>query len=419
MPLGALAAAFALAFAAVLAGPLVLPRAALLAQDARPLTLARAIELATTAGPAAQAAAGRRASIVGRARTDAQWANPTVEIRRENEGAPIPYDDFVTVTLPVDLTGRRFALRSALGAARERGAADSVAVLRGAQFATAHAWWEAWVAGELQAFAAAQAARFADLARYDSLRAAEGEASGAAALRTRLEAERARYAAAQAAGTAARAQAALAALIGKAEPGALALDTAGAGARDALPRMEAVVARALADRPDVRAARAGAREAERRRAAERRGTMPDVGLSGGYKGTGGYATGQFGIVLTPPLLNLNGGNRERTDGEWMIAEADLRATELRAAHDARAALAAVEALDAGTAALDAAFAARADTVASAAESAYREGAATLTELLEAQRARAEARAAGVRAVADRALARLDLKRALGAPPLEK
>jgi outer membrane protein TolC len=397
---------------------LVLSGPALGAQASGALTLGRAIELSVTAGPAAQAAAGRRASIVGSARADAQWANPTVEIRRENEGAPIPYDDFVTVTLPVSFSARRSALRGALGAARARGTADSLAVIRGAQFATARAWWEAWVAGELQAFTAAQAAHFGELARYDSLRAAEGEASGAAALRTRLEAERARYAAAQAAGAAARAQAVLATLVGAAGAGPLALDTAGAGATDPLPSPADVEARALADRPDVASARAAAREAERRRAAERRGTLPDIGLSGGYKGTGGYATGQFGVVLTPPLLNLNGGHRERATGEWMMADAERRATELRAAHEARAALAAAQALDAGTAALDAAFAARADTVASAAEAAYREGAATLTELLEAHRARAEARAAGVRAVADRALARLDLKRALGASPLE-
>ncbi len=389
------------------------------AQAPGPLTLARAIERAIAEGPAAQAAAGRRASIVGRARTDAQWTNPVIEIRRENTGAPIPYDDFVTVTLPVDLTGRRFALRGALGAAHERGTADSIAVIRAAQFATAHAWWDAWASSELQAFSAAQAARFAELAHYDSIRAAEGEASEASALRTRLEAERARYAAAQATGAAARAHATLAALVGAPHGAVLTLDTTGAGATDDLPTADAVVASALARRPDVASARAGLREAERRRAAERRGALPDVGLSGGYKGTGGYATGQVGIVLTPPLLNLNGGNRERTDGEWMIAAADLRATELRAAHDARAALASAAALDLAAAALDAAFAARADTVALAAEAAYREGAATLTELLEAQRARAEARAAGVRAVADRALARLDLKRALGASPLEK
>ena len=81
--------------------------------QARALTLDDAVRRATSASPAAVAAVARRQELVGRARTDAQWANPLIELRRENEGAPIPYDDFATVTLPVGLTGRRVALRSA------------------------------------------------------------------------------------------------------------------------------------------------------------------------------------------------------------------------------------------------------------------------------------------------------------------
>jgi outer membrane protein TolC len=178
------------------------------------------------------------------------------------------------------------------------------------------------------------------------------------------------------------------------------------------------VAAALDARPDVIAAAAAAREADRRRAAARRNTLPDVGLSGGYKGTSGFATAQFGLLITPPFLNANGGAREQATGEWLLAEADRRATELRAANEVRAALAAVRALDAGTRGFDAGFPARADAIATAAEASYREGAATLTETLEALRALAEGRAVGIRAVADRALARLALRRAIGAPVLE-
>lgn len=81
-------------------------------------SLADAVRRATTIGPAAQMAVGRRNELVGRARTDAQRPNPIVELRRENEGAPIPYDDFAQVTLPFALTGRRLALQSALTATR-------------------------------------------------------------------------------------------------------------------------------------------------------------------------------------------------------------------------------------------------------------------------------------------------------------
>jgi outer membrane protein, heavy metal efflux system len=395
------------------------PLATGLAQE--PLTLERAITLAVSAGPAAQAAAGASAVTVGRARTDAQWGNPVLELRRENEGAPIPYDDFVTLTFPVDFTGRRFALRSALGASRVRGEADSLAVVRDTEFGAARAWWDAWVAEQSAEVARAQALRFAELARFDSLRAAEGAVAEAAALRTRLEAERASYAAAQATGQAARMRGALAARLGRADARGLVL--AAAPSRGALTpvdslAIEAAVARALSSRPDVRAAVAAARIADRRRAASRRGTLPDVGLSGGYKGTGGFSTATFGVILTPPIANFNGGAREASEGEWLLADAERRTAELRAANEVRAAIEAVRAMDEGTRGFDDSFLNRADLIAAAAEASYREGAATLTETLEALRAIADVRATGLQAIADRALTRLDLRRALGASALE-
>jgi len=389
------------------------------AQDAPPLTLDDAVVRATTHGPAVQAAAGARAVTVGRARAGAQFNNPLIELRRENEGAPIPYDDFVTLTLPVSLTGRGFAMRDALGAARVRGVADSLAVMRDAAYGAAMAWWEAWVAEESHRVVQHQAARFAELARFDSLRASEGAVAEAVAMRTTLEAQRASYAAALASARAAQARGDLAMRLGIPDAGAFVLAVpSSAASSEGLPEESAAVAAALESRPDVIAATAAAREADRRRVAERRNTLPDVGLSGGYKGTGGFASAQFGLLFTPPLLNASGGAREQATGEWLLAEADRRATELRAANDVRAALVAVRALDAGTRGFDADFPVRADAIATAAEASYREGAATLTETLEALRALAEGRAVGIRAVADRALARLALRRALGAPVLE-
>lgn len=369
-------------------------------------------------GPAVEAAAGVRAVTVGRARAGAQAANPLLELRRENEGAPIPYDDFVTLTLPVSFTGRRLAMRDALGAARVRGVADSLAVMRDAAYGAAIAWWDAWVAEETSRVAARQAARFAELARFDSLRAAEGAVAEVAAMRTTLEAQRAAYAAALAAARSAQVRGALAARLGL---GAASFSLAPPALMSPapLPEESTAVAAALDARPELTAATAAAREADRRRAAERRSTLPDIGLSGGYKGTSGYATAQFGLLITPPLRNANGGAREQATGEWLLAEADRRATELRVVNEVRAAIAAVRALDEGTRGFDAAFSARADTIAVAAEAAYREGAATLTETLEALRALAEGRAAGIRALADRELARLALRRALGAPVLEE
>jgi outer membrane protein TolC len=391
---------------------------ALQAQQA-PLTVEHAVTRAMTSGPGAQAASGVRATISGRARADAQWANPTLELRRENEGAPIPYDDFATLTLPVSLTGRRAALRDASAAARLRSVADSVLVLREAGFRAAEEWWEAWITASTATFARTQAARFAELARFDSLRAAEGMVAEAAAMRTRLEAERAGIQAVQAIAAAGRARASLAARLGAEDPQDLTLAEPTITAPQPLDlAIEDALSTALAQRPDVQAAQAAVRETDRRRAAESRGLLPDVGLSGGYKGTGGFSSATFGVILTPPLMNTNGGARERAMGEWLLADAERRALEIRVSGEVRAAYDAVLAMDALDVRSDASSAQRADTIAAAAEAAYREGAATLTETLETLRAVADVREATLRALAARHLIRLELRRAMGAPVLE-
>jgi outer membrane protein TolC len=388
------------------------------AQDA-PLTLEQAVTRAMQVGPAAQAASATRQIIVGRARSDAQWANPTFELRRENEGSALPYDDFATFTLPVSVTGRRLALRGALGAARDRGVADSLFVQREAGFDAAREWWTVWAASSTAAFAAAQAERFGELARFDSLRAAEGVIAEAAAIRTRLEAERASYHAVQAIAAAGRARAALAARIGLDDPRALNISAPPSLEVPALQiSADEAIAQAMAQRPDVRAAQAAVREAERRRAAEVRGTFADVGVTAGYKGTAGISTGVIGLFVTPPLLNANGGNRERATGEWLLADADRRALEIRVRGDVQAAYDAARAMDVLAVRADAASAARADELAVAAEAAYREGHATLSETLETLRAVADVRAAALQATADRHLIRLELRRAMGAPVLE-
>ncbi|MFM8567468.1 MAG: TolC family protein [Gemmatimonadota bacterium] len=312
--------------------------------QARTLTLDDAVHRAASASPAAAAAVARRQELVGRARTEAQWANPLIELRRENEGAPIPYDDFATVTLPVGLTGRRVALRSALAATRERASADSLEVVRAAGFEAARAWWAYWAARAEARIATEQAVLLDRIATFDSLRAAEGELAEASAFRMRIEAQRGRHASAQAAATAAHARARLAALVDEGDPEAIDVAEPPDGV-SALPVVADALAAATRDRPDLRAATAAVRAADRRRAAERLGTLPDVGLTGGYKGTGGFETALFGMMVTAPLFNTNGGNRERAAGEWLRADAERRAMERRVTTEVRAARLAAQLID--------------------------------------------------------------------------
>ncbi len=387
------------------------------AQSRRVISLADAVALATSQSPAGQLASGRRAGIIGTARTQAQWENPVFEIRRENLGSTIQYDDFATVTLPFDISGRRNAFRAALDASRKLADSDSLSTMRSFAFDAAAAWWHAWAEQSLATVAAEQAALYQRIAAVDSIRAAEGEVAEAAAFRMQLEAQRSRHQAALAGAHAVSAVARLSALIGEEDPVRITVAD-GHPDLEALPELEAAMAMARETNPELAAARSLERAAGMRRVAEGRSAMPELGITGGYKGTSGQSAGILGITVSPPFLNANGGNRERAAGELLVASAERRLAELRVLTGVRGALEAARIIDAGSSGFDAEYVARTVAVSRAAETSWEEGAASLVELIDAFRAAVDARAALVQSTLDRALARLELRRVIGASAVE-
>ncbi|HZF68577.1 MAG TPA: hypothetical protein VEZ47_11100, partial [Gemmatirosa sp.] len=140
--------------ALLLAAPLPAPLPAQPASGAVPpaLTLERAVALARI-GPLARLGAARAAALAARARQDAAWPNPTAEWRREGVGHDVIADEFLTLAQPVDVTGRRAALRGAARAAGTRAAADSLRAVRDVEALAARAWLRAALAAELRAAA--------------------------------------------------------------------------------------------------------------------------------------------------------------------------------------------------------------------------------------------------------------------------
>jgi len=385
-----------------------------------PLSVERAVAMARERGPLTPTAQARRLVAQGRARADGAFPNPTVEWRRENLRSTLQPDIFATVQLPLDVTGRRFALRSAGSALVERGRADSLAVVRALEGEVIRSFWRAALASELLSVARQERESRTRLAEFDALRASEGVVAEVAAMRTRLESDRARIAEATARAEAERTRADLARLLG------LPLDSLSPLASVRPPRTlpplageAASITTALAQRADVVALRHALDEAQHRAAAERRGVVPDLQLVSGYKQTSGVNTGVLGIMVPLPLFSRNEGLRQRSRGESMAAEAELRDAEWRVKGEVVAAmrgLAAMrEAMSGGADGIDE----RAAEVAAIAEGAYREGAISLVELLEAQRSRSESRAAALRWTVDLHLAILELNRAMGAPLLER
>lgn len=379
----------------------------------RPLDLQAAVSAARSAGPLRRLADARRQVALGQVRESTQWANPTLEWRRENLGSPLQPDIFATLYLPFDVSGRRLALRQAASAGRERVSADAANDVREGELQVARAWLRAAVAEGALAVSAQQFEALRDIARIDAERLREGLVSEAVGLRTSLEADRARVALVSARNEAAVARTDLARLIGLPEGSAPATAELAAPAMPAAPDTALALATAMDRRPDVQARDAAVREAQRRLAAEQRGTFGEVQLQGGTKETGGFMTGQIGFAMPMPVFNRNDGARQRATGQ--VNEARVLRDDVRRAvrHGVLNALAHYREVQ--SAAGDAAtFAARGHEVARIARLSYHEGHVTLTELLDAERAAAEAMLQQLRWAADAWLTRLELERTLGA-----
>ena len=149
--------------------------------------------------------------------------------------------------------------------------------------------------------------------------------------------------------------------------------------------------------------------------AEWRATLPDVGVELGAKRTGGFNTGVVAVSIGLPTFDRGSGARQRARGEQQVAEAELRSARDRIVAEASGSLRAYRELFAARPAGTASLAEGGAEVARIAEASYREGAITLMELLDAERAHAELKASFARWSADVALARMEVNRALGAP----
>ena len=395
------------------------PRAAgAQASNAEPLTVGDVVALARANHPAIRAASARGRAVVAAARQEAAFSNPVLELRRENLGSPIARDEFATITQPLDLTGRRFALRASARELARRTFADSASVMRDVEANAARAFWRASLARALVTIAEEHRADAERLARFETERAREGAVAEVSAMRARMEADRARVAESSAAAALTQAIADLSRATGvpaDSLPPVSAL-AARIPAIPAAPSVDAAVERALVSRSELTALRAAEAAAGHRRSAEQRAVLPDVVVQAGAKQTAGYSTRVLGVAVPLPLFSQNRAARDRA-----AAELELVRTELRAAEQSiRTSVAAtIESYDALRAAQpDDSTTARAIEVAAIADAAYAAGGSSLLELIDARRARSETLAAVLRWVADVRIVQTDLARALGASPLD-
>lgn len=384
--------------------------------QSRTLTLRDALAAARMHSPALPAASGRVKTATGSARQLSAFPNPVVELRREHWNSPIANDDYATVTIPLDLMMRRNALRSAGRDAVAAAVADSAVAARRLDVTVTIAYLQSALANELASIAADRARALRGMSEFEARRFREGAVAEGVAVRTRLESDRAQLELASALADVERSRAALAFAMGAAPDavGAAAL-SAGPTPIERLLTVEEAVDLAMRHRPEIAAAERRVAAARSMVSAEWRATLPDAGVQLGAKRTGGYDTGVAAISIGLPIFDRASGARQRARGELQVAEAELRTERDRLSSDVAGSLLAYRELYAARPAGTAALAGGGAEVARIAEASYREGAIPLMELLDAERAHADFRAALARWSADVALARMEVNRALGAP----
>lgn len=359
------------------------------------LTLAEAVALARAHSPIAAAARAQAEGAARAAKVAGRLGDPVLELTVENwrpgaEGfvASTDLDLFAVVTQPLDLFTRGGRKAQARGESDEAGAERRRAE-QDVQLETVRRYLETWRGRELVAALEAQAENLAGIVAAMERRVGEGYAAEADLLRFRAEAARAANQLARARIDHERAEAELVFLVGRPV----------SGVRLEAPFLppppgggpEALAEEALANRPDVAAARA--------RAARTRGTMslekarrwPDLALAGGYKRTTGLDTAVVGLVATLPVFERNGRAVARAEADARAADLELEATLARARAEAAILVRAARALQARLARLDPDLVRPAEEARRSALAAFREGATDVLRVVDAERTNTEAR----------------------------
>ena len=422
---------------------------ALLAQEASipsRLSLADAVRLAEEQDPSLASARARVAVAAASAVSARQRPNPVLGFTSEGyrpwtAGSRSLNDQetAIELTQELDMPGRRRLRREAAAAgvgASEASARDQRRQLR---FAAATAYYQLVLARSEADTASASLAEVDKVIAVNRARYKQGEVSGGE-LR-RLEVERMRFSddllAAQLAEKNARSG--LLALLGAPrldlplEPtdglatprpaqGAtgVAPGVQATGAAAALPSQSfdasALVAKALAERPDLAASRQEEQRALSELRLQRALRTPTLSVGAGYH----HDFGQHGLVVSAsvplPLFDRNAGGVARAEAERRLAASQARQVERGVSLEVQQAVNGVEAARARLSTLESEYLDKAREARDTALAAYRAGASDLIDYLDAQRAFRDVQRAHQRALFDHRVSLLQLDAATGALP---
>jgi cobalt-zinc-cadmium efflux system outer membrane protein len=171
--------------------------------------------------------------------------------------------------------------------------------------------------------------------------------------------------------------------------------------------------RVLGSAPEVLMARGRLRQAGYQLASERARRVPDLGISAGYKRTGGYDTAVAGVSAALPVFNSNSNAVAQMKFEEEAARVETRSAEDLAWAQFQNLWISARELGERALTVESELIAPAEAVRDSTRVSFREGASDMLRLLDAERVYAEARSAALILKHDAFLAALEVRLLLG------
>jgi cobalt-zinc-cadmium efflux system outer membrane protein len=386
------------------------------------LTVERVIAAAVATHPRLGAAREMVNAARGTRLTARSWTNPFFSVETEESDAAsaggtavTARETMTTATLPLEPI---YQLRSRSGRASAelrateadlRSARNDIAVR------AATVYYEAALA-QVRVDGLEEVQTWLDsLVAYTRARVREGAAAEVDFIRLQVEQDRAGTDLAFALVDRARSRADLALLIGtdsfRIDPAVGA--TAFPSGTPAVSTLETLTAIARVHRPEIAAARERVAAAGFGVSVERNAVIREVGVMAGVKNMAGTRSLMAGLSLPLPIFDQNRGEIQRAEAQRRIATFDREIVERQVVAEVRAAYTAAATLNAQASKIDGVMLRRAEESRRIAEGAYREGATSLTQVLDAARALVEARETYYRALFARNKSLIDLNAAIG------
>lgn len=312
------------------------------------------------------------------------------------------YEAGATITQSFELGNRRGLLREVADRTVAVAEAQLTSVLRQRLFELKRAYYEAMLARAVLLIEQENQTNFAELVRFNTVRFNEGYIAQGELLKVRLEQIKFNSSVASAALRVRQANVRLLELLGASDYGRAArLEVAGRMEfRSTSLDLAALRQAALTNRAEVKVAEAQAALSESVFRLERSRSKGEITPFVGYTRVGVDNTVRAGVTVPLPFGNRNQAGIVRAEAEQGVAAANLRLARSRALAEVEAAYQAYETAREQVQAYERGILQQADESRDITLAAYREGAAELITLLDAQRTRAEIRANYYRALFD-------------------